>query len=270
MPDHTASLQYQHTLPPIPAPMRAAMERDKTFIFNVGPWEHRVYLGSLGTFIVPGCPAGAEHSDAVTFQGEPGLPSIIPEAVVDTVDGRRVTHKWDFSTEGRMVAKNIIGQTGFSHPSNDLTKAGVFIAAGEIPTEVELEAAREKLFELYDARVREADQKFQVNGGMEIGDDGKSRPGITADHIQAAKALGLNREWANKNVQMVACEGCGQSVSPKAVRCHHQGCGAILNEEKARKLFPHLYAHEVRAEESVKEEQPARRGPGRPRAAEVA
>lgn len=244
----------QHSLPKIPAPMKSVMDQGRTYIFNVGPWQHSVSLGSLGAFIVPACPEDADVSPSLRFRGEDGIPSIVPETVVDSVEGFQVTYKWDFTTEGARVAKNIVGLTGFAHVSADLTRFGVFLSSNPVPTEAEKEAARVKLNDLYDARVREADQKFEVNGGMETGENGVSYPGITADHIQASRALGLDRPWARKNAKMVPCLGCGQSVAPTAVRCHHSGCGAILDEEKARKLFPHLYAHEVEA----------KRGPGRP------
>lgn len=245
-----------HNLPKIPAPMQAVMNQGRTYIFNVGPRQHSVSLGSMGTFIVPACPEDADCSPSLRFRGEDGIPSIVPETVVDAVEGFSVTYKWDFSTEGARVAKNIVGLTGFAHISADLTRFGVFLSTNAVPTEAEKSAAREKLADTYDARVREADQKFEINGGMETGENGVSYPGITQDHIQACKALGLDRPWARKNAKMIPCLGCGQPVAPGAVRCHHGGCGAILDEARARQLFPHLYAHEFEA----------KRGPGRPRA----
>lgn len=243
-----------HNVPKIPASIRTVMDQGRSYIFNVGPWQHSVSLGSLGTFIIPACPEGDDVSPTLKFRGEDGIPSIVPETVVDAVEGYSVTYKWDFTTEGSRVAKNIVGLTGFAHVSADLTRFGVFIAAGPVPTAAEKAGAHEKLEALYDARVREADQKFEINGGMETGDNGISYPGITKDNIQACNALGLDRPWARKNAKMIPCLGCGQSVAPSAVRCHHNGCGAILDEAKARQLFPHLYAHEVSE----------KRGPGRP------
>jgi hypothetical protein len=220
------------------------MDQGRSYIFNVGPWQHSVSMGSMGTFIIPACPEGEDVSGPLMFRGEVGIPSIIPETVVDAVEGYQVTYKWDFTTEGAKVAKNILGLTGFAHVSADLTRFGVFLATGPVPTEAEKAAAREKLDNTYDARVREADQKAEVNGGAEVGDNGVSYPGITKDHIHACVALGLDRPWARRNAKMIPCLGCGQPVAPAAVRCPHSGCGAILDEARARQLFPHLYAHE--------------------------
>lgn len=244
-----------HNLPQIPAPMKAVMDHGRSYIFNVGPWQHSVSMGSMGAFIIPACPEGADVSPTLKFRGEDGIPSIIPETVVDAVEGFSVTYKWDFTTEGARVAKNVVGLTGFAHASADLTRLGVFLTLNTVPTEAEIAAAREKLEATYDSRVREADQKFEVNGGQETGDNGVSYPGITKDHIQACNALGLDRPWARRNAKMIPCLGCGQPVSPAAVRCPHSGCGAILDEVRARQLFPHLYAHEFEAKH---------RGPGRP------
>lgn len=254
MPDmREVTQKTKHHIAPMPEPMRLAINQGRSYIFNVGPWQHSISLGSMGTFVIPACPEGADVSPTLKFRGEDGIPSLIPETVVDAVEGFEVTYKWDFSTEGAKVAKNILGLTGFANESANLTRYGVFIAAGPVPTEAEKSAAREQLEALYDKRVREADQKHEVNGGMEVGDNGVNYPGITKDHIQAANALGLDRPWARRNSKMIPCLGCGQSVSPIAVRCPHAGCGAILDEVKARQLFPHLYAHEVE-----------KRGPGRP------
>lgn len=241
--------RMKRQIPPIPAAIAAAMKQ-RVYIFNVGPWEHHAPMGTMGTFIIPACPEGQEYSAPVAFRGEPGIPALIPETVVDAVEGYTVTYKWDFSTEGDRVARDIVRM---------FEKKGVFLAAGPVPTEQELEAAKTKLYDLYDERVKAADKAYEVNGGMEVGDNGKSYSAITSDDVFAAKALGLDKPWARKNQKMVPCEGCGQPVAPQAVRCPHTGCGAILNEEKARKLFPHLFQTETE-----------KRGPGRPRKDEVA
>lgn len=246
------SNKVSHSIAAIPAPIVLMMEQNKTFIFNVGPWQWSRPQGSLGVFFIPACTEGEEVSGCLHYQGRPGLPSIIPESIVDAVDGRSVSYKWDLTTEGAKLALDLIGKGAFRDSSDDLTQYGVFIAAGPVPTETEIEAAQAKLDEYYGKLVRYADQANEVNGGMETGENGKSFSGITLDHVKAARALGLDRPWARKNAKMVPCEACGQPVAPTAVRCHHDGCGAILDETKARRLFPHLYAHEQQTEERTK------------------
>lgn len=232
----------RRNIPPIPGHILSLMESDKVYIFNVGPWEHVVRLGSLGTFTVPKCEDGEDVSKPLEYRaGQPGLPAVLPEC---NYQGDN-TWSWSFDTTGRRVAQNILGHAGFSHSSNDLTKYGVFIAAGSVPTESEINAAREKLYALYDERVRQADQAFEINGGMEMV-NGTSVSTITKDHVQACKALGLEREWAKVNKRMVPCPACDESVKPGAAICQH--CDAILDEEKARKFFPHKFGKTRKSE----------------------
>jgi hypothetical protein len=262
LPDHRNEIS--RSIAALPGPIRSMMDQNRIHIFNVGPWSYTRPMGSLGTFFIPGCSEDDDCSGPLTYQGKPGLPSILPESIVDAVDGRTVTYKWDLTTEGAKLARDIIGVSAFRDSSDNLTQYGVFIAAGAEPTEEEIEAAHDKLNAHYDKLVRYADGAFEVNGGMEVGDNGKSYSGITRDHINACRALGLDRPWARKNAKMVPCEGCGQPVAVDAVRCHHGGCGAILDEERARKLFPHLYAHEAKAPRKEAPAPKAAKATGKP------
>lgn len=255
MPDAATVLgvKVNHNLPAIPRVMADLMDSQRFYVFNVGPKQFDI-PHSAGRFIIPPCPEGADYSEAVKFMGKPGIPAIVPQTIVANVDGTRVQHDWDFKLTGQEVIKDLLG-----FGENDRRKYGVFLAAGPVPTQAEIDKAIEHLHAYYDTLVAQADKAYEINGGQEIGDDGRSHSAIGPDHVLALKALGLDRPWARKNAKMVACEGCGQPVNPNAVRCPHTGCGAILNEEKARKLFPHLFQT---AEE--------KRGPGRPRKEEVA
>ncbi len=235
-------------IPPIPPPMLQAMEQNRTYIFNVGPVEHMRSMGTMGRFVIPACSEGEKVAGPVSYQGKAGIPGIVPETVVKAVEGRKVEYGWDFNTTGHALARDIIGTAAFHDASDNLTQYGVFIAAGEEPTEEEMEAARAKLHAHYEKLVRFADEAYELNGATELGENGKSYSSITQDHVKAAKILGLERPWVRKNVKMVPCDGCGKPVLPTAVRCPNVDCGAILNEERARKLFPHLYAHELQDE----------------------
>lgn len=243
-------------IPPMPPPMLAAMEVGKTYIFNVGPKSHFRPQGTSGTFIIPACAEGEAYSPALEYHGKPGLPSLVPETVVDAVEGSTVTYRWEFGTEGRKLALDIIGKSAFRDASDNLEQYGVFIAAGPVPTEAELEVANAKLLEHYGKLVRVADQAFEINGGMEMGDNGKSYPGINQDHVKAAKALGLDRPWSRVTKKMDACWNCGRAVLTTAAKCFHEGCGAPLKSEAAKLKFMGL-------DEDPEVEE--RRGPGRPR-----
>jgi hypothetical protein len=258
------AVRVASNIPPMPAPMRAAMERDKIYIFNVGPRAWGRAMGSLGSFLIPACEPGESCSPALSYQGKPGLPSFLAETVVKTVEGTTVEYVWDFSTVGRHLANDIVGIGAYHSPEDDLSPYGVFIAAGPVPTDEEIETANSAMFERYDRLVREADQKHQVNGGMEVGDNGVSYPGITKDHVEAVKALGLDRPWAKVNRQLVPCPACERPIPQHAVRCTHSECGAVLDEAKARQFFPHLFPREVEQTALQTESAEEKRGRGRP------
>lgn len=245
MPNLNEVVRVRHSAPPIPAVMQQLMDSKRYYIYNVGPKSHTVPLGTMGQFLIPACPEGEEYSDPVSHMGKPGIPAIVPQNVVTSVEGNRVQHGWDMETTGEGVAKDIIG-TGLS----DRRKYGVFLAADKIPTAVELEAANQNLQDYYDGLIREADQAYEINGGQEISDNGRSYSAITQDHVFAVKALGLDKPWARKNKKMVPCPACDEPTRPGAAICSH--CDAILDEAKARQFFPHKFGEE-------------KRGPGRPR-----
>jgi hypothetical protein len=209
----------------------------KVYLWNPSPRTFIDYRGALGRRVVTPCVAGEKLSEPLVIDGW------LPETAVDQVDGSTVLLKW-LKTSGRKVALEIA-------KANE--KYGVFVSDGPVPTDEEIDAATGKLHATYSALVREADEKAQVNGGMELGDNGKYQAAITKDHIEAARVLGLNPSWAKIQGKMIECEGCGQPVTPNAVRCPHPGCGAILNEEKARKLFPHLFMQEKKMRKSAEE-----------------
>jgi hypothetical protein len=108
---------------------------------------------------------------------------------------------------------------------------GVFvIAEGNRPTPAELEEAEEKLKLFCEHFIGVADMDFQTHG------QGRLLPGFAR---KAAKILNVEKPWAVDTTRMVNCIGCQKGVSPNAVRCPH--CQAILDEPKARKLYPHLF-----------------------------
>lgn len=229
-------------IPKMSKTMQEASERNKVHIFNVGAKQWIQYMGGLGTFVIAACEEGKRYSK----------PCIVPGIIAETnkKDGEIVRMPEE---EGAAVALDIIGQGPFKNQSQDLTKYGVFIAKGSTPTEEELEAAEEKRDAYYSGLIQEADSAFEVNGGMET-NNGHTQSNIQRHHIDAAKAMNVDRPWRKVQRRMDNCPECGGMVIPGAARCNNTGCGAILNEEKARKLFPHLFAAE-----------PERRGPGRPR-----
>lgn len=209
-----------------PSMVRAA-QQNRIYIYNVGPRTFLQAQGSLGTFTIPACEPGEAVSRPLILEG------VYYETVV--VDTKKLSH---VPTEGMDLAKDIIGTGPFKSRDSDLRRFGVFIASGEKPTKLEITVATEAWHATCSALVQEADGLFSVNGGM----DAKSGQSNIGDHHrEAAAVLGVERPWARKNLKMVPCAACQRPVLPGVVRCPHEGCGAVLDEEKARKFYPHLY-----------------------------
>jgi hypothetical protein len=102
---------------------------------------------------------------------------------------------------------------------------GVFVCAGDVPTETELKNAEEKLQEFYRALVASADREWERSHSFLFIHDLQRR---------AAAKLGMNKEWHYQVRETEECPGCGDRVKPGVAVC--KSCHAILNKEKALAL----------------------------------
>lgn len=130
--------------------------------------------------------------------------------------------------DGQTIVNEILGINPPIQPDNDITKWGVFCAAGEVPTEAEIEAATKRMSETYQLAVLEADMMWE---------DPLNRKNISNMHRRAAKYLLQERPWCSVPKAMIACPGCGSPVNP--IVAYHggpNGCGAIVNLEAAKTL----------------------------------
>src|SRR6202140_1822141 len=102
---------------------------------------------------------------------------------------------------------------------------GVFVCAGDAPTEEELRGAQEKLDEFYRALVAAADREWERSHSFLFIHDLQRR---------AAARLGLQKEWHYQARETEECPGCGERIKPGVAVC--KSCHAILNREKALAL----------------------------------
>jgi len=102
---------------------------------------------------------------------------------------------------------------------------GVFVCAGDSPTEQELRAAHEKLDEFYRALVAAADREWERSHSFLFIHDLQRR---------AAAQLGVEKEWHYQSRETEECPGCGERVKPGVAVC--KSCHAILNRDKALAL----------------------------------
>lgn len=156
--------------------------------------------------------------------------------------------------EARDLAEDLIG----IYRDDNLTKHGVFIIDTDEPTEEQLAKARTVMEENMRNEVAEADASWaRYHDPKKISLHGRA----------AAEYLGIKREWTIDLRHMVPCKGCQELISPLAIKCPK--CGAILDMEKAREMWPEIYGQTATRWVEAPVAEPVKRGPGRPRKEEV-
>jgi hypothetical protein len=167
---------------------------------------HRTY----GTFLIPGRGDGEQCSmTRVTAR----------TAIMDYGDKRTLP----LPISAREIAEDLCRE--INSDAGERSFLGVFVCAGNAPTEAELCGAREKLDEFYRALVAAADREWERSHSFIFINDLQRR---------AAAHLGLDKEWYYQVRETADCPGCGTRVKPGVAKC--KACGAVLDREKALAL----------------------------------
>lgn len=211
------------TIPPQLQAVTDLSERTKVFIFNVGPWSHTQFMGSLGRYIIPACPEGKKHSEPLT------IPGIVEELYPES----ERSMKREMS-DGYYVAEQIVGIGAFHLPQNSLTRYGVGICRQWPPKKEELDAAWEalKAGELNNLIV-------EANQAAATGPQAMEQT-INERHYQAARLLKKSTAdcpWLVRSVQTaerIECKFCGEPMKNNIPRCPN--CKEIVNQELYDKL----------------------------------
>jgi hypothetical protein len=170
---------------------------------------HRMY----GTFQIAG---RADGEGGATF----ALTRITPRtAVMDYGDKRTLP----LAITAREIAEDICRE--INSDAGERSFLGVFVCAGDTPSEEELRGAQEKLDEFYRALVASADREWERSHSFLFIHDLQRR---------AAARLGLEKEWHYQARETEECPGCGDRVKPGVAVC--KSCHAILNRDKAMAL----------------------------------
>ncbi|MGC0771563.1 MAG: hypothetical protein WB543_01400 [Candidatus Acidiferrum sp.] len=188
--------------------MATATESSTVSLVNISrekwPPRHRTYFGSL---VVSSPEAG--ESFAIT-------PIRNCKGVIDIGDKRTV----DFHITAREVAEDIARE--LNGDSGDGSFHGVFVAAGETPTEGELADARRRLEEFYRRLVASADLEWERTRNPMF---------ITDLERRAARQLGLEKPWLYDPKPLAECPVCAEKIKHGVAVC--KSCGAILDRDKA-------------------------------------
>ncbi len=221
----------------IPMRMRIIEEmknKQKIHIFNVGPWAQMVNTGSTGSFFIPACPEGTPYVELLAWDGDrnsstfgqmvPPISVIMDELIIKSED--EMTR---LEEDGRKFAESMIGIGPSQNPDFALTRFGIFVAAGDKPTDEELAKAHEALNEECRQTVRYAADIYATDRAT------FSRVVRPAVHFVAAHVLGrdnpVDSPWMLEAapVGRLKCKVCGRICEPDVAMCEG---GHIINEEK--------------------------------------
>jgi hypothetical protein len=196
--------------------MATATESSTVSLVNIStekwPPRHRTYFGSL----VISSPQPGEPFAITPIRGCNGL--------MDIGDKRMM----DYRVTAREVAEDIARE--INGDSGEGSFHGVFVAAGEMPTEGELTDARRRLEEFHRRLVAAADLEWERTNNHMF---------ITDLERRAARQLGLEKPWLYDPKPLAECPVCAEKIKHGVAVC--KSCGAILDREKAAQygLGPH-------------------------------
>ena len=168
------------------------------------PPRHRTYFGSLEV-----------------RSPEPGEPYAITPirgctGVMDLGDKRTMEYRITAKEIAEDIAREINSDSG------EGSFHGVFVAAGELPTDAELSDACRRLEEFQRRLVAAADLEWERT---------KNPMFITDLERRAARQLGLEKPWLYDPKPLAECPVCAEKIKHGVAVC--RSCGAILDREKA-------------------------------------
>jgi len=165
---------------------------------------------TYGTFPIAGRDAGQGYA----------LTRVTPRTAVMDYGDKRVL---PLEISAREIAEDLCREINSDAGENSFL--GVFVCAGDTPTEEELRRARVRLEDFYRALVAAADREWERSHSFLFINDLERR---------AAAHLGLEKEWFYQERETQECPGCGERVKPGVAVC--KTCNAILDREKALAL----------------------------------
>ena len=168
------------------------------------PPRHRTYFGSLDVR----SPVPGEAYAITLIRG--------CTSVMDLGDKRVTECRFTAQEIAEDIAREINGDSG------EGSFHGVFVAAGDLPTEAELADARRRLEEFQRRLVAAADLEWERT---------KNPMFITDLERRAARHLGLEKPWLYDAKPLADCPVCAEKIKPGVAVC--RSCGAILDREKA-------------------------------------
>jgi hypothetical protein len=188
--------------------MATATENSTVSLVNISmekwPPRHRTYFGSLQIV----SPQDGESFAITPIRGCNG--------VMDLGDKRTMEYRITAREVAEDIARELNGDSG------EGSFHGVFVAAGETPTEGELADARRRLEEFQRRLVAAADLEWERTRNPMF---------ITDLERRAARQLNLEKPWLYDPKPLAECPVCAEKIKHGVAVC--RSCGAILDKEKA-------------------------------------
>jgi hypothetical protein len=188
--------------------MPTATETATVSLVNIStqkwPPRQRTYFGSLEVR----SPEPGEAFAITPIRGCTG--------VMDLGDKRIMEYRITAREIADDIAREINGDSG------EGSYHGVFVAAGDSPTDAELEDARRRLDEFHRRLVAAADLEWERSHNPMF---------ITDLERRAARELRLEKPWLYDPKPLADCPVCAEKIKPGVAVC--RSCGAILDREKA-------------------------------------
>jgi hypothetical protein len=136
--------------------------------------------------------------------------------VMDLGDKRTMEYRITAREVADDIARELNGDSG------EGSYHGVFVAAGESPSDAELDEARRRLQEFHKRLVAAADLEWERTRNPMF---------VTDLERRAARQLGLEKPWLYDPKPLEDCPLCAEKIKPGVAVC--RSCGAILDREKA-------------------------------------
>src|SRR5579859_7684540 len=188
--------------------MATATETSTASLVNISmekwPPRHRTYFGSLQI----SSPQSGEAFAITPIRGCTGM--------MDLGDKRVMEYRITAREVAEDIARELNGDSG------EGSYHGVFVAAGEAPSESELGEARRRLEEFHRRLVAAADLEWERT---------KNPMFITDLERRAARQLGLEKPWLYDARPLADCPVCAEKIKHGVAVC--RSCGAILDRAKA-------------------------------------
>lgn len=206
---------------PIPEKFVKAMIGQTVYLINLTDQDW-VFHRSYGCYLVK----GVRDGEVFTSMPIAGRLEHIDQG--DEKYSQQITEATDIAEDlARQANEGILVPTGMD------SFMGVFVSPTEKPSAALIANNQARMTEFWNGQVQLGDQYW---------DDPRDHKNISSLMRRAAKATGQTRPWTYQVTKMDSCPACGDSIPAGLAIC--KSCGALLDEEKARKYFPQYFSAE--------------------------